>query len=105
MLRENTVFAQKIIDFYAEKGVECSVVDEHLSLLVTLSADGRTHEFRYGNRAFAGINHWKKFYQVLEREWSELKAAAPEAAPAAKNHFKYKGRGQEDPGEEVYQNI
>jgi len=105
MLRENTVFAQKIIDFYTEKGVECSVVDEHLSLLVTLSADGRTHEFRYGNRAFAGINHWKKFYLVLEKEWSNLKAAAPESAPPAKNHFKYKYRGQEDTGEEVYLNI
>ncbi|MDO8803843.1 MAG: hypothetical protein Q7R35_05395 [Elusimicrobiota bacterium] len=103
MLRENTVFAQKIIDFYAEKGVECSVVDEHLSLLVTLSADGKNHEFRYGNRAFAGSSHWKKFYLVLEREWSNLKAAA--AAPAAKNHLKYKYRGQDDSGEEVYVNI
>lgn len=84
MLRENTVFAQKIINFYADKGVECSVVDEHLSLLVTLAVAGRTHEFRYGNRAFAGMHHCKKFYMVLEREWSRLKAAAPEAEPAAK---------------------
>lgn len=105
MLRENTVFAQKIIDFYTEKGVECSVVDEHLSLLVTLSADGRAHEFRYGNRAFAGNHHAKKFYLVLEREWSNLKAAVPESAPAAINHSKHKYRRQEDAAEEVYASI
>lgn len=105
MLRENTVFAQKIIDFYTEKGVECSVVDEHLSLLVTLSADGRTHEFRYGNRAFAASHHPKKFYQVLDRELSNLKADAPESAPAAKTHSKIKYPRQEEAGEEVYVNI
>lgn len=83
MLREGTAFARKIIDFYAEKGVGCSVVDEHLSLLVTLTAAGRTHEFRYGNRAFADMRHCKKFYAVLERELVKLKAYAPEAAPEA----------------------
>ncbi|MBI4350593.1 MAG: hypothetical protein HY550_04075 [Elusimicrobia bacterium] len=76
MPREKTAFARKIIDFYAEKGVECSVVDEHLSLLVTLSAEGGTHEFRYGGRAFGADRHTKKFYQVLDKEWSRLKAAA-----------------------------
>lgn len=105
MLRENTVFAQKIIDFYTEKGVDCSVVDEHLSLLVTLSAEGRTHEFRYGNRAFAGNRHVKKFYLVLEREWSNLKSASPETAPAAKYHSKPRYRRQEDAAEEVCANI
>jgi len=105
MLRENTVFAQKIIDFYTDKGVECSVVDEHLSLLVTLSADGKTHEFRYGSRAFAGSHHCRKFYLVLEREWSNLKAAAPETAPGEKSYSKFKYRGQEDAGEEVCLNI
>lgn len=105
MLRENTVFAQKIIDFYTEKGVDCSVVDEHLSLLVTLAADGRTHEFRYGNRAFGGSRHSKKFYLVLEKEWSNLKAAAPESAPAVKYHPKLKYRRQEDAAEEVYTSI
>lgn len=28
MLRENTVFTQKVLDFYAIKGVDCLVVDE-----------------------------------------------------------------------------
>ena len=102
MLRENTVFAQKVIDFYTDKGVECSVVDEHLSLLVTLSADGGTHEFRYGNRAFAGSRHSKKFYMVLEREWSNLMATVQEAAPPAKPHSRPKHRNQEKAGEEVY---
>lgn len=101
MLRENTAFAQKIIDFYTEKGVECSVVDEHLSLLVTLSADGRTHEFRYGSRAFAGNHHGKKFYQVLEREWSSLKAAAPEPSRAARNDLRHKYRRMEEAAEEA----
>lgn len=77
MLRENTVFAQKILDYYADKGVDCSIVDEHLSLLVMLSAEGRTHEFRYGNRAFAGIHHYRKFCAALERELTKLKSATP----------------------------
>lgn len=105
MLRENTVFAQKIIDFYTEKGVDCSVVDEHLSLLVTLSADGRAHEFRYGNRAFAGNHHSRKFYLVLEKELSNLKAAAQESDAAVKTHSKYKYRRREDAAEEVYTSI
>lgn len=105
MLRENTIFAQKVIDYYTDKGVECSVVDEHLSLLVTLSAEGKTHEFRYGSRAFAGRRHTKKFYLVLEREWSNLKTPAPESAPAVKNNFRSKCRLREDAAEEAYLNI
>jgi len=80
MLRENTAFARRIIDFYADRGIECTVVDEHLSLLVTLSASGGTHEFRYGNRAFAGAVNWKKFYHVLERELSGLKTETSQQA-------------------------
>lgn len=76
MLREGTMFAQKIMDFYADRGIDCSVVDEHLSLLVTLTAGEETHEFRYGNRAFASATNWRKFYQVLERELSCLKVEA-----------------------------
>jgi len=79
MLRENTVFAQKIMDYYAERGVDCSVVDEHLSLLVTLSAGDETHEFRYGNRAFAGGHQGRKFYRILEKELSRLQSAAADA--------------------------
>lgn len=75
MLREGTAFARRIIDFYADRGIDCSVVDEHLSLLITLSAAGETHEFRHGNRSFAGATSWKKFYQ-LEREPSSLRAEA-----------------------------
>lgn len=74
MLREGTAFARKIIDFYADRGIECWVVDEHLSLLVTLSAAGEIHEFRYGSLAFAGAASWKTFCQVLERELDKLKA-------------------------------
>ncbi len=74
MPREGTTFARRIIDFYTDKGIECSVVDEHLSLLVTLSADGRSHEFRYGRRAFAGTHNWKKFYLTLDRESARLRA-------------------------------
>ena len=103
MLRENTVFAQKIIDFYTDKGVECSVVGEHLSLLVTLSADGKSHEFRYGNRAFGEIQHCKKFYLALDRELDKLKAAPAEEAAVKKT--KLKCRIVEDAGEEVSPNI
>jgi len=94
MLREGTVFAHKIIDFYADRGIECSVVDEHLSLLVTLSASGETHEFRYGNRAFAGTTNWKKFYQVLERELSSLKVEA--SSPPVRGSNLRPRRRQED---------
>ena len=79
MLRENTVFAQKILDFYAMKGVDCSVVDERQTLLVSLATEGRTREFRYGKRAFAGLHHSRKFYATLEREFCNL-WTAPEPA-------------------------
>ena len=102
MLRENTVFARKIIDFYTEKGVDCSVVDEHLSLLVTLSSDGREHEFRYGGRAFGGHHNQKKFCMVLDRELAKLKA---EAAPAAKYRSRPRYRELEEAGEEVSLNL
>lgn len=82
MLRENTAFAHKIINFYTHKGVECSVVDEHSSLLIMLYSEGRTHEFRYGKRAFAGLNHSRQFYRTLERELLNLKAAP---APAGQS--------------------
>lgn len=102
MLRENTVFARKIIDFYTEKGVDCSVVDEHLSLLVTLSSDGREHEFRYGSRAFGGHHNHKKFCLVLDRELARLKA---EADPAVKYHSRDKYRGRDEAAEEVSLNL
>ncbi len=82
MLRENTVFAQRILDFYAMKGVGCSVVDERQTLLVTLSVEGRNREFRYGKRPFAGLQQSRKFYAELEREFCNL-WTAPE--PAASN--------------------
>lgn len=81
MLRENTVFAKKIIEYYSERGTACTVVDEHLSLLVTLCEEGETHEFRCGRRAFAGGHVGRKFYRMLESELARLKAAlAPAAA-------------------------
>lgn len=93
MLRENTVFAQKIINYYAEKGIGCSIVDEHLSLLVTISAEGEIHEFRYGNRAFAGMHNSRKFYLVLERELAELKSLVSAAEPAADRTYRSGYRG------------
>lgn len=75
MLREGTVFARKIIDFYSGKGIECSVVDEHSSLLVMLCSEEDTHEFRYGSRAFAGGGSWRKIYRELEREFCVLRDA------------------------------
>lgn len=94
MLREGTAFARKIIDFYTDRGIECSVVDEHLSLLITLSAAGETHEFRYGNRAFAGATNWKRFYQVLERELSNLKAEAA-SPPDNRSHLRSRRRRED----------
>ncbi len=105
MLRENTVFARKIIDFYTEKDVDCSVVDEHLSLLVTLSLDGKEHEFRYGSRAFGGHHNHKKFCLVLDRELEKLKAEAAPDAPSVKYHSRPKYRGPEEAAEEVSMNL
>ena len=101
MLRENTVFAHKIIDFYTDKGIECSVVDEHSTLLVTLTAEDKTHEFRYGSRAFAGIHYFKKFCAVLEKEWGKLKSSAPEASPDAGSNSRRKYRIAVKAGEEA----
>lgn len=94
MLREGTAFAHKIIDFYTDRGIECSVVDEHLSLLVTLSASGETHEFRFGNRAFAGRTNRKRFYQVLERELSNLKVEVY-SLPARRRHLRSRRHREE----------
>lgn len=74
MLREETEFARKIIDFYADRGLDCTVVDERSSLLVTLAGRDRTHKFRCGGRAFAGRISWKKFYAGLESEYSKMGA-------------------------------
>lgn len=74
MLREETEFARKIIDFYADKGLDCTVVDERSSLLVTLTGQDRTHAFRCGGRAFTGRISWKKFYAGLEGEYSKMNA-------------------------------
>lgn len=81
MLREKTVFARKILEYYGDRGLACTVVDEHLSLLVTLCGEGETHEFRCGRRAFAGSQFGRKFYRMLEGELSKLKAASPAGAP------------------------
>lgn len=77
MLRENTVFAKKILQYYGERGLACTVVDEHLSLLVTLCEEGETHEFRCGRRAFGGGQFGRKFYRMLEGELSKLRVASP----------------------------
>ncbi|MDA8132479.1 MAG: hypothetical protein M0011_13330 [Elusimicrobia bacterium] len=73
MLREGTEVARKIIDFYSCRGIECSVVDEHSSLLVMLCSDGRTHEFRCGRRIFSGGGSWRRVWRELERETLALK--------------------------------
>jgi hypothetical protein len=70
---ENAGCARKIIDYCTDKGVDCSVVDEHLSLLITLSEEGRSHQFRYDKRNFAWVRHCKKFCMALDRELLKLK--------------------------------
>ena len=98
MLREGTVFAHRIIDFYADKGIDCSVVDEHLSLLVTLASDGKSHEFRYGRRAFANTHNWKKVYQTLDRESARLRSAPVPPPPAYRDHTHLKHQSIDDRG-------
>ena len=75
MMREGTEVARTIIDFYSGRGIECSVVDEHSSLLVMLYSDGRTHEFRCGRRIFAGGGR-RKVWRELERESLALRGGA-----------------------------
>lgn len=72
MLHEGTDFAHMILDFYSDKGIECSVVDEHTSLLVTLSADGSNREFRCVRRALSSGANLRNFYIMLEREYGQL---------------------------------
>lgn len=78
---QKALAAQKIIGFYAEKGIGCTVAAEELSLLVTLSAGGRTHKFRYPVREPSDARHCKALNRALEKELSKL---MPAAAPAAK---------------------
>ncbi len=61
-----------ILDYYSDKGIDCSVVDEHSSLLVRLSADGSGREFRCGRHAFTRGAKLRSFYVMLEREYNQL---------------------------------
>lgn len=72
MLHEGTVLGRMILDFYSDKGIECSVVDEHSSLLVKLSADGSDREFRCGRHAFTRGARLRNFYLMLEHEYAQL---------------------------------
>jgi len=64
------------MSFYGGKGVDCAVVEEQSCLVVTLCSDCKTHEFRYGRKAFAGAHKAGIFQRVLEREYAELLAGA-----------------------------
>ena len=72
MLHDGTSLGHMILDFYSDKGIDCSVVDEHSSLLVRLSADGGRREFRCGRHAFTRGARLRNFYLMLEREYSQL---------------------------------
>lgn len=72
MLHDGTVLGRMILDYYSDKGIECSVVDEHSSLLVRLSADGSDREFRCGTHAFTRGAKLRNFYLMLEREYAQL---------------------------------
>lgn len=76
MLKDRTAFARRIIEFYAEKGLDCSVVDEHRTLLVTLCSGAGTHEFRCARHDFAAAAQPGRLAPLLERELGRLKRAA-----------------------------
>lgn len=83
MQHNEAVLAQKIIDFYKDKGIDCSVVDERLSFLITLSDGENTHRFRLRNKLFNKVASWKAFYLMLGKEGLKLKeisAAVPSDA-------------------------
>lgn len=75
MAREGAAVAGRIMGFFGDRGVDCSVVDEHKSLLVTLYADGRCREFRWGLRPPPGGSCWKRLSRLLEWEYNRLKRA------------------------------
>lgn len=72
MLHDATVLGRMILDYYSDKGIDCSVVDEHSSLLVRLSADGSDREFRCGRHPFTRGAKLRNFYVMLEREYTQL---------------------------------
>ncbi len=76
MLHERNVLGRMILDYYSDKGIECSVVDEHSSLLIRLSADGSDREFRCGRRPFGKGASLRSFYIMLEREYTKLEKEA-----------------------------
>jgi len=73
MLRQEAAYAREIIDYYNGNGVECWVVDEHSSLLVSLSSGASTHEFRLPERELVRHGGKKGFYRTLEKELRNFK--------------------------------
>lgn len=78
MLKGDYELANKIIVFYGDRGIDCSVVDEHTAMLVTLSADGRSHAFRCGLRSLSKPRGWGRVRRLLEWEISRLMSSPPD---------------------------
>lgn len=80
MSKEN-ILARKIIEFYADKNVDCSVVSEKNKFLIILRSWDRSHEFRCKSRLPARKPGWTALDKMLDLEFAKFLALP---APAAR---------------------
>lgn len=79
MLSKENMLAQKIIAFYADKNVDCSVVSDKSNFLVTLRSWDRTHKFTCANRLPGITPGWTALDKMLDLEFERFQA---QPAPA-----------------------
>lgn len=103
MPRNKTAFARKIIDFFTERDIDCTIVDDHQKYRITISVDGKTREFSYGSRDFSRFQNPRTFYMALESELAQLRAAPAEPAKRIRDHARMRSRKVKDAGEEALQ--
>jgi len=74
MISKENELAQKIIGFYADKNIDCSVVSEKSCFLVILRALDRKHEFRCKNKLPGKMRGWKALCDLMAREYEKFHA-------------------------------
>ena len=74
MISKENELAQKIIEFYADKNLDCSVVSEKSSFLVILRSWDRKHEFKCKNKLPGKMRGWKALSELMALEYEKFQA-------------------------------
>ncbi|OGS42445.1 MAG: hypothetical protein A3J79_01910 [Elusimicrobia bacterium RIFOXYB2_FULL_62_6] len=80
VLSKENILARKIIGFYADKNIDCSVVAEKPGFLVILRSMDRTHKFRCRARLPVKKSTWDALYNLLNLEFEKFQEQPVPAA-------------------------